>query len=308
VQRTHFCPSCGSQVTETDRFCRNCGQSLVGDAGTAAATPSGPTPQPAGAPEPSRRRSRRAAWIGVALLVLAVAGGGAAVLFSGVLDNENEGDVVAERRARLKPAFDRTMHDRDRFLQLERSYLATYADADEKIRDYRKADAEFKKESKRIEEEFADEFEACTRDFTTPCPDPVYPDPPDVPSFNKETKRIRAVAADLQELSAGLSSQTARPEVRTLHTQLVSAAEALQEEADHNADVLDEAVQPAEGEDLGSLDQGKLRTLREEEALPAIRQMNRAATRLISDLGLQRDDYDVPGGRDLDPNDHSTAA
>jgi hypothetical protein len=72
--------------------------------------------------------------------------------------------------------------------------------------------------------------------------------------------------------------------------------------------VFDEAVTRGE-EGYGSIDKGKLRTLRDRDSgLPAVRELNRAAGALIKSLRLPVRNYDVPGGRDLDPADDSTRA
>jgi hypothetical protein len=239
------------------------------------------------------------------LLLLALVAAGAVVVASGVLDRGDD-DGASELRSQVKPDFDIAMRDRDRLFQLERAYLASYADAQEKVADYRRDDREFKAESKRIEEEFADEFDACLRFSAVACPNPEYPDPPEVPSFNKETKNIRAAASDLQNLEAELRARVPDSELTGFHTQMLAAVESLVEEAEHNADVLDEAAEPAEGEGTGALNRGKLRTLRDESALPAIRQMNRQAVDLIRRLDVDPAAYDVQGGRDVDPADHST--
>jgi hypothetical protein len=94
-------------------------------------------------------------------------------------------------------------------------------------------------------------------------------------------------------------------DVAMVHTQLMASVDALEEEAGHNADVLDEAVTAAEGEGYGELDAGKIKTLRDDGALPAIRQLNRAAVNVIDRYKLPIASYDVPGGRDLDAVDHS---
>ncbi|MGB1583750.1 MAG: hypothetical protein ACPHCI_08165, partial [Solirubrobacterales bacterium] len=53
------------------------------------------------------------------------------------------------------------------------------------------------------------------------------------------------------------------------------------------------------------LDVRKARALRSDTALPAIKQMNKASVVLIEDMGLSVKSFDVPGGRDIDANDHS---
>ncbi len=90
--------------------------------------------------------------------------------------------------------------------------------------------------------------------------------------------------------------------------QLDTAVESLKNEAEHNADVLDEAIEFGVGEDaIDQVNKGKIKTLRRKSALPAIRAMNRSAVRLITDLSLPIGEYDVPGGHDIDDGDHSTA-
>jgi hypothetical protein len=123
--------------------------------------------------------------------------------------------------------------------------------------------------------------------------------------LSDETEQLRKAAADLDEQQSELANVAPRADLRVLHTQLLAAVAALQDEANHNADVLDEAVEPAEGESVGRLNSGKLRTMREETALPDVRQMNRAAMKVVTVLQLDRTDYDVPGGRDVDSDDHS---
>jgi zinc ribbon protein len=290
-----FCPECGERVQPGDHFCRHCGHALAG-------TKTDPAPP---------RRRRRAALVAVALLAL-TAGAAALVLVLGGAFETDENDTaaaaargrLAAQRARVKAPFEALMRQRDGLFGQERRYLTAMEDAREKIgryrRDYKAADAEFK----RIDEEFADEFDQCYR-FDIPCPEPDYPEYPKVPGFAKQTKQLRAVVSKLDELQAGLASLQPEKELVVLHTQLLASVEALDEEASHNADVLDEAIEPGEGEGTGSLDNGKLRTLRAGSALPAIRQLNAAAASVVDSLELSKLDYDVPGGRDFDAGDHS---
>jgi hypothetical protein len=298
-----FCPECGQRAEATDRFCRRCGHPLRAVAPEADLPPSQPVP----------RRRRRTALVAAALLALAGVAAALVIVLGGGLTTDEPDDGAAAQgrlaaeRARVKPAFDELMNHRDAFLTEERRYLASMDDARDTIRGYRREKREYDEEFERIDEEFADEFDQCTR-FDIPCPDPDYPEFPKVPSFSKHTKALRASSRKLEELRAVLASVQPRPELSVLHTQLLASVDALNEEASHNADVLDEAAEPAEGDDVGTLDKGKLRTLREETALPAIRQLNLAAVGVIDGLRLRKLDYDVPGGRDIDSADHSDEA
>jgi hypothetical protein len=296
-----FCPDCGRRTEPGDRFCRSCGHAQDG-----APPVSAPTPPP-------RRRGRKAL---VALALVALAGAAAAlvlVLGGAFADGESDEAAAARgrleaQRARLNSPFEELMHRRDEMFSYERRYLNAMTDAREKITRYRRADQAYNAEFKRIDEEFADEFDQCMRFAAIPCPEPDYPDLPDVPGFAKQTKQLRGIVNRLEELRAGLTAVQPEDELSVLHTQLLSSVDALKAEASHNADVLDEAVEPAQDESVGSMDKGKIRTLRSGSALPAIRQLNLAAVEVIDRLELRKLDHDVPGGRDLDPADHSDAA
>jgi hypothetical protein len=299
-----FCPGCGNRAGADDQFCRRCGHRLDAEPARAAAAP------------PKRRGRRRAGLIALALTALAAGSAALVVVLGGALDSDDDAEAAAAakgrltaQRARVQPAFDDLMNRRDELFAQERRHLAAMNGAQEKIRRYRREDREYKAEYKRIDEEFADEWDQCLRFSAIPCPDPEYPDIPEVPGFAKQTKQLRAVVEQLDELRAGLASVQPSDELRVLHTQLLASVDELKDESAHNADVLDEAADPAEeGEGVGTLDKGKLRTLRRASALPAIRQLNLAAVAVITELRLPKLEYDVPGGRDLDAADHSDAA
>lgn len=295
-----FCPGCGQRTAAGDRFCRRCGHSLApSTASDAGSEVSGP------------RRGRRTGFLVAALTALAAAAAMTVLVLSGAFASETtDEDSAAQRRlatqrARLKPMFDELMRERDAFLGQERRYLVAMSDARDTIADYRRDERDYEDEFDRIDEEFADEFDQCYRFDAIPCPEPDYPDVPKVPGFSKQTKQLRGVAVKLEELRAGLASIEPKAELRVVHTQLLACVDALKQEGSHNADVLDEAAEPTEGEAIGSLDKGKLRTLRRDSALPAIRQLNRAAVTVVDRFSLRRLDYDLPGGRDLDAADHS---
>ena len=76
------------------------------------------------------------------------------------------------------------MDARDEFLAAERDYRSAMRSAQRTLRDYRRADRDYEAESKRIQEEFADEFDECRR-FDVPCPDPDYPTAPKIPGFSQ---------------------------------------------------------------------------------------------------------------------------
>jgi hypothetical protein len=303
---SRFCPRCGEATDAADRFCRSCGADLNApvDAGQRDADKTGVEPP---LPETSPERSvgrRILAALGLLLLVGAVAVG--VLLATGALTGGSDQDDVAIDPA-AERAFTREMAFRDEFYKAERAYLQPLEQANGELHRYQRKDRSYTAETKRIEEEFADEFDACLRFAAVPCPEPTYPTAPEVPNFGQETKQMRAASQQFGELRAQLNSIQPRYGISALHTQLLAAIEAMQAEIDHNADVFDEAAQ-APGEDVsGGLDKGKLKTLRRETALPSIRQMNQAALRATRRFRQALRTYDLPGGRDLDPDDHSQA-
>lgn len=285
-----FCPQCGQPTGAGDRFCRSCGQALHGDSN--------------GDTQPSGGGPARLLLTGIALLLVAAAVAVGVLFATGVFDTGGEDEETRPSAAAVR-AVSREMELRDAFYKAERAYAEAFAAAGAELKRYRRQDREFKATTKRIDEEFADEFDECFRFAAVPCPEPDYPDPPRVPSFNAHTKKMRAASQSFEELRAELTAIQPRPVVVPLHAQLVSAVEAIKSEVDHNADVFDEAVD-APGEEMSAaIDSGKIKTLRRGTALPVIRQMNLAAIRAVRRIGRSLRAYDLPGGRDLDPDDHS---
>jgi hypothetical protein len=249
-------------------------------------------------PESGRRRKTFL----VLGLVPIVAGVVLAVLLVSGMIGESE-DPTASAKARLQAPFDAEMRRRDTFFESERRYVEAMKDADTKTRTHRKEVAAYQAEVKRIDQEFADEFDACNKYIDVECPTPEYPDYPKVPDLNPEARALRSAASGFQELSARLTSVSLPGELTVLHAQLTKATDEIQSDAEHNADVLDETI--VDGEGGRSFNREKIKTLHRDSGIAAIKQMNIAAMRLIKALGLSQAGYDVPGGRDLDPADHS---
>ena len=301
-----FCPECGHRAEAADRFCRSCGHQLTA---VPASVESASVESASGGERPGRRRK---ALVAASLLALASAAVALVLVLGGAFSSAQpdaaeaaaQGRLAAQRE-RQNAQFEELMNQRDALFVQERRYLNAMGDARDKLRGYRAAENEYKAENKRIEQEFADESGPLCPVRQGPVSRPDYPEIPKVPGFVKQTRQLRGAAVELEQSSASLASVEPGDELRVLHTQLLASVDALKDEASHNADVLDEAVEPAEGEGYGVLDKGKLRTLRAGGALPAIRQLNLAASGVIDRLKLRRLDYDVRGGRDLDSADHS---
>lgn len=303
---TQFCPSCGASVGVSDAFCRKCGAPLAETPPEEEAT-SGRR----GLFETIRRRNVLLVLVGLVLLL----GGGAAVAALTVVGSETSASEKAEARQqalfeRIGDPFHQVMRSRDTFFVSERGYLAAMRDAQRTIRKYLARSDAVDAEIKRIDNASEPQRQLCN-DYPDyyPCPDPDYPSYPQVPDVDPQVEKLRAVSRQMDQVRADAVAIDPPNELSVMHAQLLAAIDALRADATHNADVLTEAVTAGSPgyEGGGTVDRVKLRTLRGETALPAIRQLNRAALKLIGMLSLSVSDYDVPGGRDLDPADHSDA-
>lgn len=301
-----FCPKCGSAVGATDIFCRRCGASLQEADPIAAADEGDATPRRRGL-----RRLRDTKVLVAVVAFVALLGAGAAVAAFTLVGQSDEPTAaesaqaeVEAHRARLLTPFQEAMQMRARFFSAERQYIDAMADARRSIRNYQRRQAQVRRETLEIQRANEAQFELCRAYVEVECPDPTYPDSPQVPDLDGSVEKLRAAARRLDQIKADLVTFERPDELGVFSAQLLASVEALNEDATHNADVLVEAVSSSfEGGEF--LDSTKLKTLRAETALPSIRQMNRAAVQVIRLLGLKLTDYDVPGGRDAEPGDHS---
>jgi hypothetical protein len=205
-----------------------------------------------------------------------------------------------QRIALRKPARS-LLHDRDQFFTFERQVVAATKSAETKVYFFRTAETQYEDEVQRINDANEPGFALCRTYFDVPCPDPFYPDAPRAPEFTLEVQQLRSTATSLSQLQAKLESATPETELRALWSLLRTSVSRLSEEATHNADVLSE-VRDSDY----TLADGKVGTLRRDGAVPAIGEMNRAAIAGLRAAALPVEDFDVPGGRDIDPSDHST--
>ncbi len=304
---TGFCPQCGGATGTGDAFCRECGVSM-----TTAADESMSSAQD----EPSlvtmvpQRQhwltKRRALWGGIAAFILVAGVGTAVALLSGG-DGEKSTpklSLSAVARKQYGTALAARMADRDRFFTLERNVLSPISQADAKMLQYDTATKDYQAESQRITDSNASAYANCSQ-FYVPCPSPSYPDSPVGPNLASETLLLRKAAADLRELSAKLGARTVPRALAVFDDQLRSATDLLAAQAEFDADVLTKTSYTYEGG--VSVDTQEFATMKRDAALAAIQQMNRAVLAILKRLALEPQDFDVPGGRDIDPSDHSTA-
>jgi hypothetical protein len=210
-------------------------------------------------------------------------------------------------RKRVIPQFQQVMRERTSFLVAERLFLSAMDDATTRVRRYQKQVAANAAESKRISEINQPGFDACSN-YNVPCPNPTYPTDPAAPDVSADVRKLRKAGRRLNSLHAQVLNATPEPQLKVLYTQFQAAIEALAADASANADTLTKAVTPPDanvGESTGGVDASQIKTLHDESAIPAVRQMNQAAVRSIRLLKLVVRDYDVPGGIDADPDDHS---
>jgi hypothetical protein len=302
-----FCPACGASVARNDQFCRSCGSALgTGD----------PHADP-----PRLLRIPLAGAIAALLLVLAVTAG--VLIVTGAFSSDSKPDAavraaqarrqrLAEVRANVKPAFDHIMRDRTTFFTAERRYLSAMRTVRRKVSRYRRAKSSHDAEVKRIDDANQPLFDTCAEppDFRA-CPNPTYPDAPLVPDLADEIGQLRVAARQLDDLSASVLALDVPARLTTLHEQFKRAIDDLHDDATYNADTVTQALTPpgeggGEGaDDAGYLDNRKIKTLHDESALPLIKQMNKRTVDVVQTLRLPVSSYDIPGGDDADPDDHS---
>lgn len=304
-----FCPQCGESANDADRFCRSCGHSLPGASGDGMPWAHPIASPDAGIPPDQRSPLVRPLVLGT-LLLLAVAIAG--VLATGALHSGESKPAAPDPHrvlvSRLSQPFKEAMDQRASLFVAERDFRSAMSEARSKIRSYQRTVAANKRETKRISDANQPGFDLCQQFNNVPCPSPTYPTDPTVPDVTADVDHLRGVASHLTSLSSDVLAVSPQRELKLFYSQLQAAVTAITADATHNADTLTQAITPPEsgGENsTGFMNNEQIKTLRREEALPAIRQMNRAAVRLIRLLGRPLANYDVPGGTDQDPSDHS---
>lgn len=185
------------------------------------------------------------------------------------------------------------------------------ADANQKIDSYKNHKSSVEAQDKQIEAAYSAQEAACTTAFsTTPCPSPTYPKPASAPEVHGDIAKLRSAVGRLTNLKAEVLAVSPLPEMKVFYAQFESAIGTLLGNAQADADTLQQAITEPEqgGESTGAVEEQKLGTLQPDQAVPAIKIMNREAVALIDRIGLEISQYDVPGGTDIDSTDHSTAS
>jgi hypothetical protein len=326
-----YCPSCGASTGAGDQFCRSCGMRLTDTAvpqGAAAETgvtgASAPATGSGDGPEQQRAHSSRNRALvagGVAAVLLAVAavlvltlgssGPSAAQTHARALAAAEHSAAAqqAALSARLAGPFPEAVGLRTSFFTAEREFSGAMTDANNKIHQYQAQTKTVEAETKQIENATSAQRNACGRpESFVPCPNPTYPTSPTAPDVQGDIGKLHASVSQLSALNARALAVTPQPELKVFYAQLLAAINSLSTDAQYNANTLTEAVTgPTSSGSTGYVTEPKIATLHGESGLPSVRLMNQQAVQVIHLLQLQISQYDVPGGTDADPSDHSVA-
>lgn len=305
---THFCPSCGARVGGEDRFCRSCGHELDGN--TETVPDGGLSPQADVTPPGWRAR-----WVVLAGMIVAI-GAVAAVIFFTVGKpgsstahanrvKKEEAAFVA-LKARVYPAFTTAMGQRTKFFIAEAEFLQATRDANSKIKKYQAETQKVEAEDKQIQNANSGLENSCRQpESNVACPNPTYPEPPFAPSVSSDVGSLHHAVSSLSSLNAEVLAISPQSEVHEFYAQLQAAISSLSSDAQANANILSEGITEPTSGSHGYVEEKKLTTIHPENGLPSVKLMNRQAVTLIQMLHLDITQYDVPGGTDVNPSDHS---
>jgi hypothetical protein len=254
----------------------------------------------------------------VVLVIVLVAGGGGGGSTTSPAQIRNKHLVSLQKQ--LTAPFSAVMQDRDSFFAQEAQFVSSIKSAQSKLflyttsaNQYNDALNQYNNEVQQIEASNSAAIVACEDaggfDCTAPNSVPSAPNGPTVPDLSTEISQLRQSATLLDQLQAQLNSLKLPSQLNVLNTQFLSSVSGLSSEANQDADILTEAVIPANQQQgtSGSVDAGKASELRTNDVLPAIQQMNAAALTIITELHLPIAQYDIAGGHDTNPNDDSQA-
>jgi hypothetical protein len=274
--------------------------------------------QEAGAAEPngSGRRNRWLAIGAIAALVVAVAVV-AAVTLGGKSNSAAAKRAHAETvqrqafvalKTRLYGPLQAAMGQRTKFFVAEASFLNATRDASAKLHKYKSENQKVEEEDKQINNANSGLEKACREPGSSlPCPNASYPSPPTAPSVQADVAALRNAASELSSLNAQVLAVTPQPELKVFYAQLGAAINSLSTDTQYNANTLSESVTEPTNGGNGFVEEKKASTLHSETGLPSVRLMNQQAVQMIHMLQLEIGQYDVPGGTDANPSDHSVA-
>jgi len=200
------------------------------------------------------------------------------------------------------------MGQRTKFFTAEADYLTSMRDVNSKLSKYEGETRTVEQESKQIENANSALEAACQEpESTVRCPSPTYPTYPDAPNMQSDVASMRSAVSQLAGLNAEVLAVTPQPEIRVFYAQLEAAISSLSSDAEYNANTLVEATTEPKNGGIGTVEERKTATLHGDTGLPSVRLMNKQAVQLLHVLRQEISQYDVPGGTDVNPADHSIA-
>lgn len=306
---TLLCPTCGQQTNAGSAFCAACGTAMP----SATPTPGidgGPLSSTTDTGRRIRLGSRTKMVAGAVVLLAALAGLG--LIMGGFFSQKPSQAQLAQRalqvkRARLQTPLADAMKLRDDLFTSERSYLSSMADANGLIAGYQKQTAKVQADNKQIDLANAPALANCRTYAYITCPTVVYEQDPSAPDVTADVTKLQGAISAFNTLHARLLNIDPQPELKVLNAQMISSIESLTTDANQNAHVLAQAITPPADGGSGNVDANQIKTLSGNDALPSIVQMNHAAVGVIALLQLPIGNFDVVGGHDIDPSDHSTS-
>jgi hypothetical protein len=234
---------------------------------------------------------------------------------TGVLDRQTaaEQQAAALTRAQdeMRPQVEELMAARGEFFAAERRYLPAMASARKAVRAYNRKLAGVEAEVDAINTANASRMRACG----SHCPqlDSLdYPAYPERPKLGPEVKDLRSVVLRTGELHGRLSvapGATGGNGMTMACSDLLSAVDLLGRDAQDNLVSLNGMVRPAKGKGLYADGASRLpiKTLNGNSSLSAVRRMNVNLVRLLRKARFPMENFDLPGGKDISRDDHSTS-
>ncbi|WP_285619110.1 hypothetical protein [Kineosporia sp. NBRC 101677] len=315
---TLSCPACARPLGHRQTYCETCGAR----AGDPPARPvrrpvvQVPGPRQVHMQEiltPARQGSRGGGWgigLGLVLVVLLVVAGltFATLRSTGVVggpsETERQAAAMAQEQADLRSGLGVFMEIRAVFFGAERRYLPAMHQARVQIQEYNTELAQVEAQIDEINSANAARLRGCG----SSCPDLDYPAYPKMPELGPQIKDLKAVVQRTGELHGQLSALRETGVLVMAYSDLLSAVDLLGEDARENlASLKDMRRKPKTGSYADGRTRLRIGTLNGNSSLPVIRRMNGNLVRLLERTDLPVRGYDLPGGRDRDRSDHSTA-
>ncbi|GLY28196.1 hypothetical protein [Kineosporia sp. NBRC 101731] len=257
----------------------------------------------------NRHRStrRRGVWVaGIGLVVVTGLGLGAfrltGALGTDLTPAQQQASELERSQAELLPQLEVLMEARAAFFSGERRYLPAMKRVRAAIQTYNRRLAGVEREIDEISRANAARLRGCHNR----CPDLDYPAYPRLPDLSPEVADLQRVATRMTQLHDQLLTVRGTAGIQMSYGELLSAVDLLGQDAKDNLVTLHEMRYPSrDGIYAGGAASLRIEALNGNNSLPVVRQMNTHLVRLLERSQLPVASYDLPGGRDKYPGDHS---